>query len=80
VHPEFGDVFVYTDGNHRMGVLSHIADKQRGGDYCVPVFTQQVIEREKLLSYPLVQQLIEEGHFTTTDAIQWFDNAFWFCS
>ena len=75
-HPEYDDVFIYTDGNHRMGVLSHIADTHKSGELDIPIFTQQVIEREKLLNYPLVQQLIEEGFFTPDDVIRWFDNAF----
>ncbi len=78
VHPKYGQVFVYTDGNHRMGILSRLAEDQPDEDLEIPVFIQQVVEREKLLDYPLTQQLIGEGYFAEEDVYKWFDNAYWF--
>lgn len=78
VHPDLGEVFVYVDGNQRMGVLSYLADKSFDRDFMVPVQVRQVVERGKLLHYPLTKQLIEEGHFTEKDVFKWFDNVFWF--
>ena len=78
VHPDHGDVFIYIDGNHRMGVLSYLAEREHGGDLMIRVDVRQVVERNKLLDYPLTQQLMEEGHFSEKDVLKWFDNAFWF--
>jgi len=76
VHPDYGDVFIYVDGNQRMGVLSYLAERLPDGNLEVPVEIRQVVERERLLGYPLTRQLIEEGYFTEGDALRWFDNAF----
>ena len=76
VHPDYGEVFQYIDGNQRMGILAHLAAEN--SNLQVPVETRQVIRRERLLDYPLTRQLIEEGYFTERDAFRWFDQAFWF--
>jgi SAM-dependent methyltransferase len=78
IHPEWGEVFIYTDGNQRMGVLSYLAAGSDDGNLMIPVQIRQVLEREKMLDYPLTKQLMEEGHFTEKDVFRWFDNAFWF--
>jgi hypothetical protein len=80
VHPEYGEVFLYTDGNHRMGVFSYISEQNNDSDFVIPVEVRQEIHREKLLDYPLTQQLIDEGYFSSDDVYKWFDNAFWFLS
>ena len=78
VHPEYGEVFIYTDGNQRMGILSYLSEQSNDSNFTVPVEVRQVIHRDKLLDYPLTQQLIDEGYFTSDDVFKWFDNAFWF--
>ncbi|VAX19876.1 hypothetical protein MNBD_NITROSPINAE04-1073, partial [hydrothermal vent metagenome] len=78
--PEFGSVFQYIDGNRRMGALSNYADRHCDGEMEIPVAVRQTIHRDKLLSYPLIKQLINEGRFTESDVYKWFDNAFWFLS
>jgi len=76
VHPEYGEMFLYVNGNHRMGILSYLADHSSESGFQVPVEVRQVVERDKLLDYPLTQQLIEEGYFTESDVFKWFDNAY----
>ena len=78
VHPKWGSVFIYTDGNQRMGVLSHLSAKSRPEEMMVPVEVRQTIMRDRLLDYPLTQQLVQEGYFSEQDVFRWFDNAFWF--
>ncbi len=80
VHPELGSVFQYIDGNRRMGALSNYADRHCDGEMEIPVVARQTIHRDKLLSYPLAKQLVNEGRFTESDVYKWFDNAFWFLS
>ena len=75
VHPERGSLFLYTDGNQRMGALSAYAAKN-DATMEVPVFVRQSLHREKLTSYPLTKQLMAEGLFTEKDVYAWFDNAF----
>jgi 2-polyprenyl-3-methyl-5-hydroxy-6-metoxy-1,4-benzoquinol methylase len=79
VHPEKGSVFQYIDGNHRMGIMAYIAKQANGSESIdIPVQVRQVIERDKLMEYPFVIQMINEGYFTQDDVYLWFDNAFWF--
>ncbi len=68
-------LFLYTDGNQRMGALSAYAAKN-DATMEVPVFVRQSLHREKLTSYPLTKQLMAEGLFTEKDVYAWFDNAF----
>ena len=75
-HPDHEDIFLYIDGNHRMGVLSHLAERSGQPDMEIHVEVRQVIERGKLLDYPLTQQLVAEGQFTEPDVFRWFDHAF----
>ena len=76
IHPEYGDAFIYTDGNHRMGILGYL-EKQNGSiSYKIPVKVNQTIRRDDLLNYPLTKQLIDEGNFSIDDVYKWFDNVF----
>jgi len=77
-HPDHGDVFIYVDGNQRMGVLSYLAEHTLDGDLEVPVEVRQVVQRDELLEYPLAKQLVEEGCFSEADVMKWFDNVFWY--
>jgi len=74
VHPKYGSVFVYIDGNQRMGVLALRNEE----DMEIPVSIQQTILREKVCSLPLARQLVREGCMSESDVLSWFDNAFWF--
>ena len=77
VHPDFGVVFIYIDGNRRLGALA-LRSERLGEDPAVPVQVRQVIRRENVAVLPLARQLIESGDLTEADVMRWFDNAFWF--
>ena len=78
VHPVHGEVFQYTDGNHRLGMLAAMVKSGKVEEFDIPIDVRQTIYRDRLLQYPLANQLVEEGYFTESDALSWFDNAFWF--
>ena len=78
VHPQHGTVFVFTDGNQRMGAVSHFASRQGNETATIPVEVRQEIHRAHVTRLPLARQLVEEGYLTHADVLRWFDNAFWF--
>jgi hypothetical protein len=75
-HPEFGEIFNYIDGHHRLAILSLLRDNNFLSTDNVKVLPIATIKRDNLLQIPSCKNGIKAGYFTEEDALLLFDNAF----
>jgi|2_EtaG_2_1085320.scaffolds.fasta_scaffold46823_2 hypothetical protein len=76
-HPEKGDMFIYRDGNRRLGILSYLRDQGIvESNISIPVHVSNHVKRETLLQSEPTRTLIKSGWLTADDAYKWFDHAF----
>ena len=68
-------VYIYLDGNHRMGILGTLAKKNKEL-INVPVLIRDSFTWEKIESSPLLAQLIQDRQMTKKDARTWFEHVF----
>lgn len=76
IHPDFGEIFIYTDGNQRMGILSYLAEKNDNPDYSVPVNIDSKVTREEIMEHPAALEGIKKKYFSEADVLRWFDHPF----
>jgi hypothetical protein len=76
VHPEYGEVFVYTDGNQRMGIVSLLAERLGNADFPLPVRVESKVFREEIMYHPVAVEGIKKGYFSRSDVLRWFDHPF----
>jgi hypothetical protein len=76
VHPDFGEVFIYTDGNQRMGILSLLAEQAGNPDYPVPVKIDSKVHRDDIMQHPAALEGIRKRYFSQADVLRWFDHPF----
>ncbi|HOW28627.1 MAG TPA: hypothetical protein PK876_09035 [Elusimicrobiota bacterium] len=76
VHPDHGEIFIYTDGNQRMGILSYLAEQKGGYDFEVPVKIESRTHRDDILRHPTAEEGLKKGYFSKADVLRWFDHPF----
>jgi hypothetical protein len=76
VHPRFGEVFVYTDGNRRLGILSYLSEQNNDADFKVPVLIMGKIHRDHVEQHPAAVEGVRKGYFSQGDVLRWFDHPF----
>lgn len=76
IHPEYGEIFNYIDGHHRMAILNHLAEHHGFSDMTAGVISLGRIMRNELDSKSSFVEGVSNNKFSYDDAYRLFDHCF----
>ncbi|SDS67011.1 hypothetical protein SAMN05216198_2480 [Halopseudomonas litoralis] len=75
-HPEYGRIFNYIDGHHRMTILNHICKQNGLENMTVGVVPVGSVDRNALKDNAFFVKGIRDNNFSVDDACKLFDHCF----